>query len=168
MKLTKIMMERVFYGFVLSVEVIILYKLAAHGFLWLTIIPIIGGFIAAIFEEDTLLPFKDNWKYWLINKFAWFIQGVLAFLLIIGAIFIIYSAVYPGHSTAIKHKKEFISLENKVHHILNIKSANKKDVAFIYGLYLQKSVNTDKDIINCYNKYHKISYTTECLKGIKN
>lgn len=62
--------------------------------------------------------------------------------------------------------KEHHLIIKKVKSILKQKTEHKNSKAYLYGVYSRHSYKKDKEMIHCYNKFHKIKETAQCLKAI--
>ncbi len=95
------------------------------------------------------------------NKVSKIISIILAILTIF-----VYINLYKAQERSYNDQKH---KSNKIHkqakQILNIKTKHKNSSVYLYGVYSDNSLSKDKDIISCYNKFHNIKATTECLKG---
>ena len=64
--------------------------------------------------------------------------------------------------------KAYVSTHKKINKILSKKTKHINSKAYIYGMYSKGSLSIDKTIVDCYDKFHTIRATAECVKGMLN
>lgn len=80
-------------------------------------------------------------------------------------IFFVFRSYNYGSSSDKKYKEESKIISERVKTIINKKTKHIKSKAYIYGIYLYNSPIEDEKIFKCYNKFHNIKTTAECVKA---
>ena len=75
---------------------------------------------------------------------------------------------YTNHNISVKEAKkarEDKQIIEKVKNILNLKTKHKTSMSYLFGAYFKNSILKDKIVIRCYNKFHSIKLTAQCVRG---
>lgn len=94
---------------------------------------------------------------------------VMTIIVYIGFICVFWVFAYTNHNISVKEAKtmkEHKQIIKKVNIILGQKTRYKTSMSYLFGVYSKNSISKDKTMIKCYNKFHSIKLTAQCVRGV--